>query len=408
MASVISLLASGSDTSSALSDLESRLHPAAPEGGLIFSFYGVGHDDQLIADFISRKFPCLPVIGGTSSGGLMTERGFASSDSIGLMILKDAGGDYGVACGRFDDDAATVAKRVLEEALDSCDCTGQLPEVIWTYQTPGHEEDVMRGLREVVKDHCPIIGGTAADNDCSGRWRALGPAGPLTDGIVIAVMFPSSPIGFAFQGGYEPAGPHGTITSIGFREAGESGVVTEGSGRDILTIDGIAAAEVYNRWAQNAIHDKLASGGSILAETTMFPLAMNVGEVDGVAQYLLIHPEAVLPNGGIRTFREVEVGMRVHAMRGHRRQLVARAGRVVEYARMKLPGEAPAIAGAIMVYCGGCKLAIGDDISAVATTVNRSLEDAPFIGCFTFGEQGFLRDCNVHGNLMISALVFGR
>jgi hypothetical protein len=32
----------------------------------------------------------------------------------------------------------------------------------------------------------------------------------------------------------------------------------------------------------------------------------------------------------------------------------------------------------------------------------------PFIGCFTFGEQGLVLDRNAHGNLMISAIAFGR
>ncbi len=36
------------------------------------------------------------------------------------------------------------------------------------------------------------------------------------------------------------------------------------------------------------------------------------------------------------------------------------------------------------------------------------LGQAPFIGCFTFGEQGRLIDRDLHGNLMISAVAFGR
>jgi hypothetical protein len=411
MLTIKRFIASAADTAPALADLERQFADSLPRNldrGLMFPFYGVKHDGRLISEFLNKTFAGLPFIGGTSSGGLMTDAGMARDDAIGLLVIDDPGGEFGVASGGFDGAApAEIAKRVLNEALANCGCTGQLPDLIWVYQTPGREEDVVRGLRDVVQDHCPIIGGTAADNDCRGHWQILGPEGPLTEGVVIAVMFPSAPISFAFQGGYEPAGPNGTITSIGFHTGGQSGVVTAGSGRDILTIDGAPAADIYNQWAQDSIHDKLDTGGSILAETTMFPLAIDVGDVDGFSQYLLIHPESVLPARGLRTFREVEVGMRVHAMRGEREQLVARAGRVVEYARMKLPTNENTVAGAIVVYCGGCKLAVGDEISAVASTVSRSLDGAPFIGCFTFGEQGFLRDHNVHGNLMISAIVFG-
>jgi hypothetical protein len=404
------ITASASDMGVVLAELETRVHglPAFhPERGLAFCFHGVEHDGRLIKDVLDKTLPGLPVIGGTSSGGLMSQQGIAGGDAVGVLVIDDAEGEYGVASGPFDAAPGEVAKRVLNEALARCDCTGQLPELVWVYQTPGHEEEVVRGLREIVQDHCPIIGGSAADDDCSGRWRVLGPDGPLSNGIVIAVLFPSSPISFAFQGGYEPSGPQGTVTSIGFEKADDSGVVTEGSGRDILTIDGAPAAETYNRWAGNAIADKLDAGGSILAETTMLPLAIDMGDVDGFAQHLLIHPEAVLPGRGLRTFRAVEVGMRVHAMRGEKRQLVARAGRVADSARTKLPPQSSEVAGAILVYCAGCKLAVGDEIAGVAAGVGASLGAAPFIGCFTFGEQGFLRDGNVYGNLMISAVVFG-
>ena len=59
------------------------------------------------------------------------------------------------------------------------------------------------------------------------------------------------------------------------------------------------------------------------------------------------------------------------------------------------------------MYCGGCKLAVGEQIERVKESVATSIEGAPFIGCFTFGEQGRLLDRNRHGNLMISAVVFG-
>ena len=58
-------------------------------------------------------------------------------------------------------------------------------------------------------------------------------------------------------------------------------------------------------------------------------------------------------------------------------------------------------------YCGGCKLAVDEEIGRVAQSVNDALDGAPFIGCFTFGEQGYLIDRSVHGNLMISAIAFG-
>lgn len=399
--------ASGTNTSAVLGLLDSELRGASAPAHLLFAFYGADHDDIAIHDYLSKRFPGTPVIGGTSSGGFMTHRGMCDENSIGLLLIDDPAGEYGVASGRIGTDAAKSAEELLQEALSSCGCSGELPELIWVYQAPGHEEAVIEGLRRVVGDRCPIVGGSSADNDVSGKWRQLGPSGPLCDGLVIAVLFPSTAIDCAFQGGYEPAGPSGIVTGVAFHAVGESGIVTSASGREILTIDDMPASAVYNDWIDGRLSGKLLDGGTILAETTMCPLAVDVGRVDGITNFLLVHPESVQTNGALTTFCAVDVGTRVYAMKGDRSRLIERADRVVQQAKRALAVASPSIAGALVIYCAGCKMAVGDDIAQVAAAVARGLGDAPFLGCFTFGEQGQLLDRNVHGNLMISAVAFG-
>jgi hypothetical protein len=316
-----------------------------------------------------------------------------NASSIGVLLIEDSG-DFGVASARLDADAAFTAERLLQQALANCGCSGELPELIWVYQPPGYEEAVIEGLRRVVGDRCPIVGGSSADNDISGRWRQLGPDGPMSDGLIVCVLLPSSRIGYAFQSGYEPAGPSGVITAV--------------TGREILSIDDKPAAGVYNQWIGGRIDEQLLHGGNILADTTMFPLATESGRVDGVAHYLLIHPEMATAAGTLRTFRNTESGARLYAMKGDRGRLVDRAGRVAGQALRMLPPSHSGAAGALVVYCGGCKMAIGEDIHKVSAAVASQLGDAPFIGCFTFGEQGRLLERNVHGNLMISAVVFSK
>ena len=289
--------------------LDSELAECIYAPRLVLAFYGCELDDGRLHAYLTSRFPAAPVMGGTSSGGVMTHRGVADARSVALMIIEDVDGDYGVAAGPLGDDPAKVAQTLLEQALAQCGCSGQLPELIWIYQTPGHEEAVVEGLRRIVGDRCPVVGGSSADNDVSGRWRQLGPWGSMTDGLAVAVV-PSSRIGFAFQGGYEPAGPTGVVTGLGFRPATDSGVVTATAGREIQSIDGLPAAEVYDRWIGNRIASKLETGGSILADTTMCPLAIDAGQVDGVTNYLLIHPDAVSPS---RTLTTSETSRSEHA-----------------------------------------------------------------------------------------------
>lgn len=406
MPSIKTFNARAASTREVIEQLDAAIVAETDTASIVFTFYGCNHDEKALHTWVKSRFPTAALIGGSSAGGLITDQGFMDEQGVGLLLVDDSEGDYGVAGAELGDDAAQTAENLLQQALDNCGCTGQLPELIWVYQAPGHEEEVIRGLRKIVGDNCPIVGGSAADNDVSGQWTQIGTDGVLKNGLVLSVLFPSSPIATAFQGGYEPVGPSGIVTGIGYHPAGDSGRVTASSGREILSIDGEPAAEVYNRWVNDLIGQRMQDGGSILADTTMFPLATDAGHVDGVSHYLLIHPESVGEDGSLRTFCNLDEGARIYAMKGETLRLVDRAGRVSEQARRALEADGKTVAGGLVVYCGGCKIAVDEDIRKVPAAIAEGLGDVPFIACFTFGEQGRLIDRNVHGNLMISTVAF--
>lgn len=408
MVEIRSFLVENDDTQQALSALDAELDAGAIRASLLYLFYGVGHDDAAIYRFLKARFGDVPIIGGTSCNGAMTDAGLGGPGTIGLLAIDDPDGDYGSATARLDGDVESAAEQALLDALDSAGCVGELPEMIWIYQAPGHEERVISGLRRVVGDRCPIIGGSSADNDVTGKWRQMGPDGPVCDSLVVGVMFSSGSIGYAFQGGYEPSGNSGVVTEIGFDRTTASGVATRTAGRKLLTIDGRPAAEVYNEWVDGLLGDRLDEGGNILADTTMHPVGVAAGAMDGIENYLLIHPEKILPGGGLSTFAEVAEGAKLFGMLGSRKHLISRAGKTVEAATTMLPAGKDELAGGVVVYCGGCMLAVGDEMPKVAETVRESFAGTPFIGCFTYGEQGTLLGRNAHGNLMISAIVFSR
>ena len=61
----------------------------------------------------------------------------------------------------------------------------------------------------------------------------------------------------------------------------------------------------------------------------------------------------------------------------------------------------------MVVYCAGCMMTVQQRLPEVAAELNTALGGKPYIGIFTFGEQGCLLDGHpAHGNLMISSLVF--
>ena len=408
MVRVETVVGSGESVADSLDAFIAGLAATRAEPSFLFLFYGSAHRDGDVYAAVRRRFPDVPLVGGTSCSGVMSDKGLGGASSIGAMLIEDADGDYGAAAGPLGDEPAHAAERLLQAALADAACPGELPELIWIYQAPGHEEAVIDGLRRVVGDRCPIIGGSSADDTVAGEWRQIGPDGPLADGLAVGVLFSSGGIGFAFQGGYEPTGASGIVTRIGFDPSGPSGIATRTEGRHILAIDGRPAAEVYNEWIDGSLDALIPAGGSILADTTLCPIAVDTGGEAEVNHYLLVHPAEITAEQGLTTFATVAEGTRLFAMRGQRRRLIDRAGRVACTACGTLPEGPSSLAGGLVVYCGGCRMAVGEDMPEVASEVARCFEGNPFLGCFTFGEQGSVLGRNVHGNLMISAIVFGR
>ena len=394
--------AAGNDTDGVLAELDAQIAQSGEVSAhFVLAFFGCDHDAEQIRDYLGNRFPTAVFVGGTSNTGLMTDHALWGKDAIGVFAIDDPDGQYGVAIEPVGDDPTTAAERALKAALDNATCPGELPSLVFVYQAPGSEEDVIDGFRKVVGDHCPILGGSAADNDTSGLWRQIASEGLMKDGIAVAVLFPSGNIGTVFQGGFEPAGPSGIVTRVVPDRNGRA------RGHEVAEIDGRPAARVYDEWSNNILGEKAESGGNVFEETSGHPFGVETDDIDGVTNFILVHPVKATPTGGMTTFAAIEQGARIHMMRGNRKRLAQRAGHVAADAVKQLPAGASSLAGALMVFCAGCKRAIGDRLPEVARDVTQNFAGRPFLCCFTFGEQGNIAGKNAHGNLMIAAVAFG-
>ena len=410
--SIQSTVSEGQSTESVLAEMADFCVGIGGDVRFVYAFYGCDHDGSRIHEFIGARFPAACLVGGASCAGVMSGDRVWGPESIGFLTIADETGDYGSAQGDIGEDGAASAEAILHAALADAGCPGELPDLVWVFQAPGREEEVIDGLRRVVGDHCPIIGGSSADNTVEGNWHQLGPRGLTENGLVVGVLFPSGGVSYAFQGGYEPAGPSGIVTRVAAASEdaldGAPPLNSARSSRSVIEIDHQPAADVYNRWIGNGLDAKMGIGGSVLTDTTMCPLALDAGEIAGIPQFRLVHPESVTAEGAVNMFAQIDEGARVHAMTGNKDRLIERAGRVAKEAAARLPGGPASLAGGLVVYCAGCMLAVDDRMPDVAQQVTDSFAGAPYLGCFTFGEQGQLVDRNVHGNLMISAVVFGQ
>lgn len=353
--------------------------------------FGVGTSAAGLAD--SARGLAGAVHGGSSCLGIMTDAGvdIAIGSAVGAFAIWDPAGSYGTSSRDLGTDARAAARQATEAALAAADRAGEIPDLVWLTVTPGREEQVIEGIRSVIGSGAMIVGGSSADNDVSGTWAQFGPEATHRDGVVVSVLFPSPPFASSYQSGYAPTGTSGLVTRV--------------DGRRLYEIDHQPAAEVYHRWTGGAVPTARDGDLSILADATLWPLGRVTRHVAGVPFHLLAHPAVAHPDGSIDLFADVSVGDQIWQMRGSSDSLVARAGRVAEQARKEL-GDQPA--GALVVYCGGCMLSVRDRMDEVHAGIDAALGGAPWLGVFTFGEQGVpTGDQAKHGNLMISCTVFG-
>lgn len=394
MVRLCSYAACGNDLGHTLQTLDTAIDLPEEAAHMVFAFYSADLDGQIIHAYLHRRFPYAAITGGTTYKGIISNAAILEDHVIGLLVIDDDDGDYGVALGPLGQNPGASAQKLLHKALARAGCPGQIPELIWVYQAPGSEQQVIDGLHQIIGERCPILGGSAADDEIAAKWQQLGPDGVLRNGLAVAVLFSSKGIGFAIQSGCEPAGPHG--------------IVTAAEGQTVISIDNLPAAVVYNHWQKNRFDRYIESGGNIAHQTALSPLGIRTGSIERIPHYQLLHPHTITSSGALQFFVSVPEGAHIYAMRGKEARVIQRARRTALQARTDLPNGAGTVAGGLITACAGFRMAMAERVHLMAAEISSCFSNTPLLGCFAFGEQGYLLDRNVYGNLMISAIAFGR
>lgn len=366
------------------------------EPHIIFLHCSEGYDRHLVTQTVGQLSPGVPIHGGTSCLGVMTNLGFHAEDNLGIAALgiHDLEGAYGVAHRDLSIDPRIAALEAAKEALHRARRDGEVPDVVWITAAPGFEEEIILGISDFFGPNIPVFGGSSADNKVAGKWWQFSGNQSYVNSVVVAVLFTSKGVAFSFHNGYD-ATRH-------------KGIVTRAKGRTIFELSGQPAAEVYSTWIGNKIESLQTENGSILQATTMHPLGRLIGTIRGVPYFQLSHPEKVTQDRALTLFTNISEGDEVFLMHGSRASLIRRAKHVAVSAIHSIEDDDLGIACALVVYCAGCMLAVRDEMKEVVNSLRDGLGiDVPFLGMFTFGEQGcFQRGENRHGNLMISVLLF--
>lgn len=383
------------DEKEAVNDLVEKLQfSGSSEPDWLMTYASASYEIEELAEQISLSFENATHHGSTSSMGVMTAEGFHSTDSYGLGVfaVSDPTGAYGVGLAPIGHDARVAGALAIRRALANSGRTGELPMIVWLSSAPGQEEAVLAGIKDVVGNEVIIAGGSAADNAVDGNWKVFTGQEVHTDAVLVSALFPSTGTHFAFHNGYSPTE--------------HKGIVTEASGRSLIAIDNRPALEVYNEWTSQLVADRMV-GANILSDTSFHPLGRIVASEGEAKLHILSHPASILENGALALFSNIASGEEVVLMQGTADGLVRRAPRVVRAALSEGNMEIDQAAGLLIIFCAGCMLSMTDRMDEVVEGIRKESGNLPFLGAFTFGEQGcFVDGVSRHGNLMVSALVF--
>ena len=379
----------------AVSSVKTQLEGKTPDFALLFST--VGYDSDKVLGEVVRLLPGVQVYGGTSCLAVQTKDGFHVGEKGSLALLAVATGNitFGVGGANIDDfpSAREAGKAAIQAAIDAAGEKGA-PKLVLMTGSVGHEEELLSGIEEVIGKDIPVLGGSAGDNTITGDWKQFANGHVYSNGISLAAIYTDLNVGWAYEAGYLRSENKGTITRA--------------EGRIIYEIDNQPAAEVYNDWTGDLVAEELETGGSVLSKATFYPLAKIIKK-EGKEYTLSIHPLSInATDHSLEVFANVEEGDEVLFMHGDWELLLNRALTTPTKALESESLSKEDVSFGIYTYCAGTMLAIPEEERPkMPVLVKTAIGDAPFIGTFTFGEQGHIRRVgNLHGNLVNSMVVF--
>ena len=353
-----------------------------------FLYTSVDCDVKEVLRGAKSELGTAPIIGCTSSAGIITPDGFISGDHgfTGILALGDPDLVVGVAGSAKKGSARETGRKLAKEAMKNAG-KDYAPAYFYMVASPAEEEDYIKGIEDVV-GRVPIFGGSAADNTVEGKWSIYTGNDVFSDGAAIAFFYTDKEMENVFTGAYNETTNSGVITKI------------EGK-RTLVEIDGKPALDKYSEWTGAKMKDLDAN--NLLVTTITKPL----GVKDRLGDLIAIrHPMYGNKDKSMNIGANLAVNTAVIQMEATVDELINSTGNTMKELNNDMHGEVGAY---LLVHCGGRRLGIGDRIDEVSKQLKEQAHGKPFIAVFTFGEYG-VKDHgeNTTGGLMLSFTAFAK
>ncbi len=361
---------------------------------LVIIAHGAVHTTEALAQAVKALPDGVRVFGGGACGGLMTEEQVLTGDAVlGMLGLRVPGLQVGIAAASQDQDMYATVQQTVQRALADVGRSGEIPDAVVFLSTPGSEETILTGLKDIFGPHVPFYGAGACSNLETLQSGIIGNSQVYERGLAVAVIFGDGLKSMSFHSGFVPSAHSGRVTAL------------DGP-RCILEIDGQPASTVYSNWYRAQFGAEFPHGDAMQDGLTLAPLGRSVGKLDHLELFALTAIADRTKEGGLRVLTDMAVGQDIRMMLGMRATMAARPARAINTA-IDLQ-KFQRIDGALVAFCAFLARFLRDDLAAVHKNMCVSMMGRPFMLVFSCGEQGVMQNNQVvNGNLMVSAMVFG-
>ena len=349
----------------------------------------VMYDQQDVYKGIKSVLGNVPIIGMTSTGGIMTPEGIISSEKgfSGLMLFEDENLTVGVAGKEKDtDDVREIGRQIAKEAMKNAGKKTS-PNYFMMIASPKDEESYLNGIQDVI-GRVPMFGGSAADEAINGDWRIICNNKDFSEGCAVAFFYTESALEVEFTGSYE--------------ETGEVGVLTEVDGkRHLLEIDGVPALKKIANWLNSNPDDLM--GTNLLLASCSNPIG--VKDPTGTIRLTRL-PWIGCPDYSIRIGNDMAAGTALFALRASQEDLIDSSKQTIADVVTKLGTKAK---GYLLFHSISRKFAAGDKLSQVYEDIKEQCGNKPFLVIFSFGEYGYREhSANYCATGMLTYVGFGK
>ena len=356
-----SLVDSGAAGRALGEEIRAGLNGASPDAVILFA--STSHDYPRLLEGLFAACEPKVLVGGSSAGeftGGMVGQGAAC---VVALLAPEMGFQATIGRGLRHDSAAATNELVSGFRGVHSHEYGFRSALVLTDATAGHVEEMVQQLTMQTAGTYQFFGGGVGGDDQFQGSRVFFGKEVVPDAVVALEILSNKPLGLGVSHGWKPS-------SDPLR-------VTESEGARLVSMNAIAAADVYGDHA-------VGRGGEFDVKD---PLPYFLHNIIGVATpegHKLRVPLGVDSDGSITCATEVSAGSLVQIMQTSEASASAAAESAVASALDGLGGHRPNVA--LFFDCVATRLRLGDRFEEEVLAVKRALGDTAFAGCNSIGQ----------------------